>query len=190
MALIDLSGYKSVESAVFVKMSIDGYGDFNVSTYRKSYTIGSDTYAALGNLMTVTEPSTDLTTGEKKITLTITGIPASNRSLVNDYEVKASPIQITRAFFDPDTGAILAVSGNPAVRFKGIITNFGFQQEWDSAALKASTTIVFECASNLAMLRNSISGRQTNPTTFPADRSFDRIPQLSNNNFNFGGVNK
>jgi hypothetical protein len=82
MALIDLSGYGSVEAATFVKITIDGYGDLNMSNHRVSYTIGSDTYNTLGDLLAVTEATSELTASDKRITITISGVPQGNRNLV------------------------------------------------------------------------------------------------------------
>jgi hypothetical protein len=190
MALIDLSGYGSVEAATFVKITIDGYGDLNMSNHRVSYTIGSDTYNTLGDLLAVTEATSELTASDKRITITISGVPQGNRNLVENYYVKGSPVEIRRAFFDPVTGALLSVAGNPALRFTGIVTNFGISEDWNQNDKTASNTIMFDCASTMILAKRKKTGRKTNPDDFPADRSFDRVPQLSQSNFAFGAKAK
>jgi hypothetical protein len=190
MALIDLSGYGSVEAATFVKITIDGYGDLNMSNHRVSYTIGSDTYNTLGDLLAITEATSELTASDKRITITISGVPQGNRNLVENYYVKGSPVEIRRAFFDPVTGALLSVAGNPALRFTGIVTNFGISEDWNQNDKTASNTIMFDCASTMILAKRKKTGRKTNPDDFPADRSFDRVPQLSQSNFAFGAKAK
>lgn len=187
MSVIDLSSYQSIHTALFVKITVDTYGDILFSNYFKEYTIGSDTYNSLGSIMGVTSPAVELSATNKQITITLSGLPTANRSIVQDYNIKGSPVTITRGFFDSTTGLLLPVTGNPAVRFKGIITNFAMQEDWDSNAQTSSNTIQFDCASNLGLFRDKRGGRRTNPSDFPTDLSFDRIPQLSQSNFNFGG---
>ena len=53
MAVVDLSSYDSIETALFVKIEVDTYGSVLFSNYRREYTIGSDTYNSLGSLMSV-----------------------------------------------------------------------------------------------------------------------------------------
>lgn len=186
MSLLDLSSYGAVESATFIKITIDGYGDLNLSNHRIAYTIGSDTYNSLGDLLSITEATSELTASDRRITITISGVPQSNRDLTNNYNVKGSPVVITRAFFDPVTGDILSISGNPAVRFTGIVTNFAISEDWNQGNQTSSNTIQFDCASTMILAKRKKTGRRTNPEDFPTDRSFDRVPQLSQSNFAWG----
>ena len=190
MATIDLSSHTSVKTSMFVKITVDGLGLVNFSSHHQSYTIGLDTYTALGSILNITAPSADLTTTNKKVTLTLSGLPQANVDMVQDYEIKGSPIEITRAFFDSQTGALLTLSENPAVRFKGIVTNYAQSENWTTASNTSTNTIQLECANNLGLFRDKRGGRRTNPDDFSADPSFDRIPALVNGNFNFGGVVK
>jgi hypothetical protein len=88
------------------------------------------------------------------------------------------------------TGALLSVAGNPALRFTGIVTNFGISEDWNQNDKTASNTIMFDCASTMILAKRKRTGRKTNPDDFPADRSFDRVPQLSQSNFAFGAKAK
>lgn len=187
MAVIDLSSYDSVETALFVKIEVDTYGSVLFSNYRRPYTIGSDTYNSLGSLMSVTDAKSDLTANDKRLQIVLSGIPQANNDLVNDYVIKGSPVTITRAFFDPVTGDIISIAGNPAVRFKGVVTNFSLQEEFSQVDQTATNTIVFDCASSVVLLQYRKAGRRTNPEDFPDDRSFERVPQLNQSNWNFGG---
>jgi len=190
MATIDLSSYQSIHTSVFVKITISDYGDLLLSDHYQDYTIGTDTYNGLGNVINLTEPTVELSPTNKKINLTLSGIPTGNRDLVLDYNIKGSPVTVTRAFFDSETGILIPVSGNPAVRFKGIVTNWSISEEFNVQDQVASNTISFQIASNLGLYRDKNTGRRTNPDDFTVDRSFERIPQLSNSNFNFGGAVK
>ena len=190
MSLVDLSSYTSVQSSVFVSIDISGYGLINFSNHMINLTIDGVNYNSLGSMLSITEATNELTATDKKITITLSGIPAVNNEIVQDYNIKGSPITITRAFFNPVTGLLLDQEGNPAVRFVGIVTNFGIQEDFDSVDQTATNTVILDCASIMVLLRNKIQGRKTNPDNFTADRSFDRIPQLSQSNFNFGGKPK
>lgn len=190
MAKIDLASYPSIHTAVFVKIQVDEYGNLLISDHFKDYTIGADTYNGLGNLLSITDPAVELSPTNKKISLSLSGIPQGNKELVLDYNIKGSPVTVTRAFFDSESGELIPVPGNPAVRFKGIVTNWAISEEMNPQAQRASNTISFQIASNLGLYRDKETGRRTNPDDFSVDRSFERIPQLSGSNFNFGGATK
>jgi hypothetical protein len=92
--------------------------------------------------------------------------------------------------FDPVTGTQLAIDGNPAGRFFGIVSNYTLDEEYDIEGRSSSNTIAIECASTAEFLNNKVTGRKTNPKSmksfYSSDVSMDRVPNLVGANFNFG----
>lgn len=186
MALLDLSGYGSVRIASFVEINADTYGYVRFSNYHKNYTIDGANYNALGQLLGISETAYELALSNRKVTLTISALPQTNRDIVQDFYIKGSPITIKRGFFDPLTGDLLSVAGNPATRFKGIVTNWSLEEDWSNVTQTATNTLVLTCQSNYVYLDGKVSGRRTNPEDFSDERSMDRVPNLTNATFDFG----
>lgn len=187
---IDLTAFENIGSALFVEMDIPDFQTIRYSDYYRDYSIGGNNYNALGQLLSVGNTSSDLSLTDSEITIAISGIPTANITGVLEYKIKGSRVTIYRGIFDPTTGTMLAVSGNPALKFKGVITNFSLSEEVDQQNRTSSTSIIFNCASVVTLMRNKIAGRRTNPTDqkkfYPNDLSMDRVPNLSDSNYNFG----
>jgi hypothetical protein len=186
--ILDLNNYKSIQSNLFVKISAptpllfcDRLG---------TITLGGDSYTGLGNLMGITESSSELRVSASDITVTLSGIPNSAITDVINSKIKGSQIQVLRALFDGPTGNYLNITGNPVGRFQGFVNNISFAEEWDSESRSSSNTLVLTCSSVVSVLENKISGRRTNPSSmkkfFPTDISMDRVPNLQNSVFDFG----
>lgn len=201
-----LSDLKDIRTALFVKISVaeyyngaslvptdllfsDHYRDFGLAGEDGS-TI--DTYTALGQLVNITNTTSDLRASGNTVSIVISGIPNTSLRNITRSKLKTSPVRILRAFFTPQ-GELIDDSSieNPVGRFKGFINNYSLVEEWDSEARTASNTIHFECASSIDVLAKKKIGRRTNPESqkryFPLDRSFDRLPAIANSKYNFGG---
>jgi hypothetical protein len=109
-----------------------------------------------------------------------------------NYKVKGSNIKIYRAFFNPDTGQLLGISGNPAQKFQGIISNFDISDDLESGDQTGTITLTLTCTSVVELLNNKVTGRRTNPIDqkqfYPTDVSMDHVLALANSNFNFGAA--
>lgn len=186
----DLTGYNSVRTHLFISIDVPTYGKVNISDYDKSFTIGSETYTNIGDLLDVTASSSEIRASKQEVTVTISGLPPSNVSLILNNDVKGSAITIKRAFFDVTTGALISISGNPMTKFKGAINNFGLIETIDNVSHDASFEIALICTSAVGLLMNKRSGRRTNPqdeqSFYPTDESMDRVPAIINSSFNFG----
>jgi len=192
---LDLSTYSSIANALFVKINtydIDGLDEvITFSDHHKTLTLDGTAYTGLGQLLSITNTQSDLRITPQQISIGISGIPSSNITTVFDSQLKGSKITISRAIFNPTTGELLSITGNPAGRFIGLIDNFSITDEADISTKSGTVTIVFTCASIVGLLSRKSTGRETNPATqkslYTGDVSFDRIPNLANANFNFGG---
>ena len=184
---VDLSSYPSIWTSLFVRLDVEGLGVLRFSDYNVPYTINSESYAALGSLMNVSDSTSELRLSESELTITLSGIPTANIDTVLDYKMKGSPVQIYRGIFNPNTGAALT---SPVGKFKGIVNNFALQEEFGEGGKDSSVTILLTCTSLVGILNDKLAGRFTNPTShktfFPNDLSMDRVPNLVNSNFNFG----
>jgi uncharacterized membrane protein len=160
------------------------------SDYYKALTINGESYTGLGSLMNVSDSTSELKLSDTEVSVTFSGIPSANIDMVQDYKIKGSAIEIYRGIFNPTTGALLAITGNPMGKFKGIVNNFALQEQWTEGSNDSTVTILLTCTSVVSLLRNKISGRRTNPIDqqfwFPTDQSMNRVPNLADSNYNFG----
>jgi hypothetical protein len=187
---IDLSQYRSIQSNMFVKLDIPGYAVLAFSDYYQALTLGGTNYQALGQLLAITNTTSSLRAAPEELTVTISGIPEGRISEILDNKIKGSRIEVLRAFFDPTTGELLNITGNPAGKFKGVISNFSINDDLAEGGDTGTITIVLSATSVIELLNNKVTGRRTNPLDhkeyFPNDLSMDRVPALAKSNFNFG----
>jgi len=77
-----------------------------------------------------------------------------------------------------------------SVRIRSHFSSYSIEEEFDSAATAASSTILITCNSTVELLSNKTSGRRTNPidqkALYPTDLSMDRVLRLSKANLNWG----
>lgn len=194
---INLSNYKNIETALFVKLVCSYYvanpGDTPVtqslyfSQYDVPVTIDGNVYAPLGNLLGITETTTELRVTPGQLSITISGIPNSSIAEIVNSKIKGSTVQVWQVFFDPVTKQMLNIAGNPMGRFQGLVNNFALEEEYSGSA---TNRILLVCSSTVEVLSNKISGRATNPEDQKAvnssDVSMDRVLALAKSNFNFG----
>jgi hypothetical protein len=79
-----------------------------------------------------------------------------------DYKLKGSSVIIYRVFFDSNTGVKLNITGNPSLRFQGIIANYSFNDEFNQFSESATTTVSVSCSSIVKVLEQKIVGQRTN----------------------------
>lgn len=183
---IDLSTYDSVQANLFVKLDIPDYDVLYFSDYHKNFTIGSDTYNGLGELLAVGDNTTDLRALPKEITIAISGVPESNITDILNNKIKGSAVTVKRAFFNAVTGEFLNITGNPVGKFQGYVNNFDITDDLPMGASTGTISVVFTVTSVIELLNNKIAGRRTNPIDFPNEESMDRVVKISRSNFNFG----
>jgi hypothetical protein len=191
---MDLSSYSNIQTALFVKIDVPDYAVLTFSDYNRALTIDGTAYVGLGQLLSISDTSSSIRSAPGDLNISISGIPNSSIAEILNNKIKGSSVVIWRMVFDPTTGQQLAITGNPAGRFRGIITNYSLEEDWQMGAITTSNTIIFSCANSIEILSNKISGRKTNPidqkTLYPGDLSMDRVPNLAKSNFNFGAVVK
>lgn len=188
--VVDLTSTKHIQNNTFVRIDVPNYAVLRFSDYHKDFDISGETYDNLGNLVSVSSTSTELRASPEQMNIGISGIPANFVSDILAEKVKGSDVQVYRALFNPITGAILSISDNPTIKFRGVVTNFEINNELAEGDLQGTITLVLECSSVVEILQNKIAGRRTNPIDqkdlYSTDVSFDRVPSIAKSNFNFG----
>jgi hypothetical protein len=189
MSIIDLSSYRSVRSAYFVRVDVPDYDILRFSNFDRPFTVDSELYSNLGSLLSISSSQSEIRSTTHEVTVQISGVPSGSVAEVLDNPLKGSEIVIRRGFFTP-AGVLLGIAGNPAVKFKGIINNVSFSEEWDQTSKKTNFSIGLICSGSTSLLQNKVAGRRTNPLDeklyFPDDSGFSRVPTLKNSNFQFG----
>lgn len=187
---IDLSQYRSIQSNLFVKIDVPNYAVLAFSDFYKAETFNGTSYQALGQLVSVTETTSNLRAVSEELTITISGIPVGRVSEIINNKIKGSKVEVLRGFYNTRTGQLLNIVGNPAGKFKGVISNYSINDDLSEGGRTGTVSIVLTASSVINLLNNKVTGRRTNPLShrefYPNDASMDRVPALAKSNFNFG----
>jgi hypothetical protein len=190
---MDLSSQSSIGSAFLVSVAVPGEPITTFTDYWKSITAEGTNFSGLGSLMSVTSTQNTIRATSQNLTITISGLPTTNLSFVNESLLRGSAVEIYRYVFNPQTGAALGNIGtNPSGRFFGIVNNYTLTYDVDprDPSRTSTATIQLDCTSSVDVLANKVNGRRTTPEDmkryFPGDLSMDRVPSLASSNFNFG----
>lgn len=193
MAIVDLASYSSIYAALFVRMDIPNYEVLRYSTHFEAYSITESdntthSYTNLGTLVGVTDNTFGIRTNPEEITITISGVPLTNVSMVMAQSIKGSRVEVRRQFF---TGNNYTAINTPIVKFKGVVNNYNVVEGWPDSSTRVGTcSISFQCSTLIDLMSEKRAGRRTNPmdekSFFPSDLSMDRVPTLSGSSFNFG----
>ena len=185
----NLTGYPAIQTALFVRIDVPGFEVLKFSNFNRAYTIDGESYTALGTLLSISDSQSELRTTPGELSIVISGIPNTIIGNFLNQKIRGSYVEAYRVLFDTNSQA-LAIAGNPTGRFQGIVDNFSIEEEFDSAATAASSTILITCNSTVELLSNKTSGRRTNPidqkALYPSDLSMDRVLKLSKANLNWG----
>lgn len=187
---LDLSTYRAVQTANFVKLAIPNYATLLFSDDTKPRTIAGDTYTNIGQLLYISESKSEIRALEQEISLGISGIPPGSVAEILNNNPKGGTIEIRQAFFNPATDTLINIAGNPLIKFKGLVSNYNMSEEWDNAGKISSFTIVLSCTSLISNIMEKINGRRTNDadqqSLYPGDLSMSRVSTITNAQFQFG----
>lgn len=186
--MIDLTAYPAIQTALFCRLDVPDFEVFTFSDYYRPITLDGELYTGIGNLMSITDSYSELKISQTEMTITISGIPDTSLTDFLNNKIKGSKITVKRAIFDPETGRLLNIAGNPTGKFQGLVNNYSFAETFDGQS--ATNTISLMCSSLLGLIQTKKAGRRTNDTDqklyFPGDTSMDRVVSLANSSFNFG----
>jgi hypothetical protein len=187
---LNLSTYRAVKTNNFVKLVIPNYQTLLFSDANTTLTIAGDTYTNIGQLLYIGESGSEIRALEQETTVGISGIPPGSVAEILNNNPKGGSIEIRQAFFDPATGVLLPISGNPLFKFKGLVTNYNMSEEWDNTSRTSSFTIVMQCTSLITTILEKVAGRRTNDadqqSLYPGDLSMSRVSTITRAQFQFG----
>lgn len=180
-----LSGFRSIQTNLFVSITVPNYAVLTFSDFHRNYTINSVNYTGLGQLVAISSTDDNLRAVPKEMIITISGIPNSNVTDILNNRIKGSKCSVMRAFFDPNTTTLYSLTGNPAGKFQGVISNYSIDDDLDDNGSSGTISLTLNVTSVVELLSNKISGRRTNPSDFPTGE-MNRVLPLAKSNFNFG----
>jgi hypothetical protein len=131
---VNLSAYRAIQPVLFVQLDIPGYQILRFSDFTQPYTLNGVAYTNIGQLLSVSDSSSELRVTETEISVSLSGIPPGSVAEILNNNPKGSEITIQRGFFTPGTTNLLPVAGNPAIKFKGLVSNYAMDEEWDTAS--------------------------------------------------------
>jgi len=193
---INLTSYTGLRAATFVRLNIQQYrqtpgGSYTsqilrFSDHNVAFDINGETYTPIGNLLGITDTSSELRSSNQDITITISGIPNTSLGEVLYSKLKGSNVQVYRAYFTQAGSQISTTQG----RWLGTINNYNIDEEYNVLGTDATNSIQINCISSLNLLEQKIAGLKTNPNSLKTyavtDTSFDRVPTLIGSQFDFG----
>jgi hypothetical protein len=198
MQNLPLTTSTQITHAVLIKLTVNT-STYTISNAYSPLTWDGTVYLGMGHFLAMNEIQDELQVTNNQIQITLSGIPKdvgeqglgiynSYVSLILDQRIKGSSVEIWRAIFDPQTGAI--DNSSTSLRFKGYISNFTISDNTDIESKTDSYTVAVTCSSVLGILERKITGRRTNATDqralYPTDSGMDRVTAISNTAFDFG----
>ena len=74
---INLQNYSAIQTNMFVRLDIPGYQVLTFSDYHKAFTIAGTVYQGLGQLLSISNTSSNLRAAPENLTVSISGIPST-----------------------------------------------------------------------------------------------------------------
>lgn len=171
----------TVSSSLFVDLTLSNVTYYLSDAYT-ALTVDGNSYTNLGALLSVGSITSDYKATQGTITISLSGIPNTDNftNILMTEKIKGGEVEVRRVFFDPDT---MEPSANGSyLRFKGIVSNFGIEEETAIIDGVATNTLLLECASTYAILQKKISGQRTNGSDRrrfeTGDQSFDQVKNI------------
>ena len=167
-----LSDFNAIQSNLFVRIQVDEYRASPTDNYHQeillfsdrfeSTSIAGETYLGLGQLVGITNTTSDIRSTGDQISISISGIPNSSIYEIVNSKIKGSPVEIYRLLIDPTQPVMLPVDPNLLIKFSGQVNNYTLQEEYDFNTRTSSNTLILICSNNSELLSNKIAGRRTN----------------------------
>lgn len=153
--------------------------------------VDSQPFDALGLLMKVGDTQRDIKSTANETTFTLVGIDLAALGWVLGQEIKGSQIEAWKGFFNID-GELITSGGSGGLYqfFNGYINSFAINETWLEELRQFVGVISVSASSIQIILKNRTAGRYTNDNNWqffsPGDTSMNRVPFITNINYNFG----
>ena len=153
--------------------------------------VDAQPFNAVSVLMKVGDTQRDIKSTANETTFTLVGIDTAMLGWVLGNQIKGSQIEAWKGFFNTE-GALITTGGTGGLYqfFNGYINSFSIQEEW-MEELRQFVGVISVAASSIQLiLKNRTAGRYTNDNNWqffaPNDTSMNRVPFITNINYNFG----
>ncbi len=153
--------------------------------------VDSQPFDAVGILMKVGDTQRDIKSTANETSFTLVGIDTAALGWVLGNQIKGSQIEAWKGFFNTD-GQLITTGGSGGLYqfFNGYINSFAIQETWLEEMRQFVGVISVAASSIQLILRNRTAGRYTNDNNWqffsPNDTSMNRVPFITNINYNFG----
>jgi len=164
---LDLTSYAKIRQALFISIDVPDYGMLRISNHDTAFSITEEdnvsySYTPQGILLSVSEFNNELQTSKNDITISLAAIDQAFVAGMMSYALKGTPVTIRRVFFNADTGVALSTAGNPSIRFKGVVANYSFNDEFNQFSQTTTTTVSLSCSSIINVLSAKNNSQRTN----------------------------
>lgn len=141
-------------------------------------TASGDEYLNLGSMLSVSGVTSQISTAQTEVTLTVGGITndAKYADIIRNTPIRGGAVQVSRALtFKPadDTAS------DAWIAFRGIINTYALRETYDSLAGQATLNLVLSCQSIQDFLYAQYRGEITNGADrrrfFTNDTAFDYV---------------
>ena len=142
------------------------------------YDLNGTEYLSLGSMLSISGVTTQISTAQTEVTLTIGGITndAKYAEIIRNTPIRGGAVQVSRILISkqqPDDYADSWIS------FRGIINTYALRETYDSLAGVATLNLVISCQSIQDFLYAQYRGEITNGADrrrfFPNDTAFDYV---------------
>jgi hypothetical protein len=153
--------------------------------------VDSQPFNALGVLVKVGDTQRDIKSTANETTFTLVGLDTAALGWVLSNQIKGSQIEAWKGFFDTN-GALITTGGTGGLyqSFNGYINSFAIDETWMEEIRMFVGVITVAASSIQLILKNRTAGRYTNDNNWqffaPGDTSMNRVPFITNINYNFG----
>lgn len=181
----DLTGFASIESALFVEWAIPNLSVKYLSDWNVPVTVDGNIYTSLGELLTITQATSELRASGSQLSVSLSGVPDGLIEEVLSNDIKGSNLKVSRTYANKQ-----GAEEGSFILFNGIVTNYSINSTVDTNMKTELAVITLVVNNAVDILSNNVSGRRTNPQDFPNDEAFARIRLFKDRLFGFGGANK
>jgi len=205
-----LQSLQHIQTTTMVKWKINAYRSTygatpNVQTFLftdgiRDITTSEGTYVGLGPLLSYSRTKEQIRASGDKVTLGLSGIPATEAVAALASDLKGSEISIFRRIEYPGTNTAITDLDHPrgsngiVGRFAGFVSTFSINDDIQHESDIRLVEIVLDCINVTGVFRNLARGIRTNPKDlkFAAanDGSFDNVPGLAQQPWYFGKAAK
>lgn len=153
--------------------------------------VDSQPFSAVSVLMKVGDNQRDIKSTANETTFTLVGLDTATLGWVLGNQIKGSQIEAWKGFFDTN-GALITTGGSGGLYqfFNGYINSFSIDETWMEEVRQFVGVITVAASSIQLILKNRTAGRYTNDNNWqfftPGDTSMNRVPFITNINYNFG----